>query len=826
MAGRSTLLAATSLMTGWTALLAPAPAAAQYRDSPPVIMAPMAPAVIAPAPQDTPQLAPIRVSPIRAMRVPVAPVFMVRPETEQVVGKIIPPIRLSNTARVASVTLAPASHDEVMHSLRVTRQYSAARIAQNPVVMLGRTRVDLTPVLTNPDALTNVAARIHQFPALAEVTAEELSVNEVEQGLIIRQFLSYRIRPGACAGRASLGRVNIPCFVPSSPRQRIAAFSNPDDPHFVADPDARATALAEAEAKSATLETDFAKHVADLRAMLASPTERARMDAEVGPEEAARLAALPDDQLTEEVINDGETKLEQVMFVPNNDSVDAPPPPAEVAAPEDSADVTVDTPLPDHILITGFTLGRKYEWKKRIEKTIKWCLIDCSQTYYAEIYAKFTFGFGLRFPLKLGGTYHYARHLKTETATLTPTFEPVDGTAADYASAGLASDQLFDGQELVAEVGADAGMGYNLPGVGGTDVGFGRRKDFTADLPAPFTHGQFRPPAPGESNLPEMTEVFTDFDLIGGLANFGIVGGQIFPMVKVALSSKSLTFKMTDLISHNQTLLTETGTKVALAIDPTDHSSRFSLGDPLYNLGFTVTPGVDARIFLDLALWSNHWDWQVWFPQLSIELPPGGVDFACHADTVCKRIYKFSPTGYNEANAPPASSDPFYGEMEKWGADFDQRYQSECPDDTCRTGLNFVRQGTIWGGEHKHDADPAVTMATLAPSFAEADKQAHTIVNEGQSRQTANAANSFGVLLQAIWSPRCSDTQCYKDIKGVVFFYALEMNAYQKQHPDMGTHEVLVTVMPKFGPAFQDVIDKSKARADAEAAWQAAHTTP
>lgn len=42
-------------------------------------------------------------------------------------------------------------------------------------------------------------------------------------------------------------------------------------------------------------------------------------------------------------------------------------------------------------------------------------------------------------------------------------------------------------------------------------------------------------------------------------------------------------------------------------------------------------------------------------------------------------------------------------------------------------------------------------------------------------------------------------------------------------YPDMGTHAVLMTVMPKFGPEFQDVIDKFKARAEAETAWQAAH---
>ena len=759
-----------------------------------------------------------------AIRLSRAAVLVARPETDEVPGKIIPPRIAVTNSREPSVTLRAGGNDAVMQSLHVTREYTLAAIRENPVIVLGQTRVDLTPVLSNPDALPNIAARIRQFPQLAEVTAEDSSVVEVEQGLVVRNFLSYRIRPGACAGRESLGRVNIRCFVHMSDSERLAAFSNPADPHFVADPERRAQAISEAQAKSAAAQAEFATDIAHLREMLASPDQRAQIDAEIGPEESARLSALPDDQLTEEVINAGETKLEQVMFVPKLDSVDAPSQGEAPSAPDDAVtDVTVDTPLPDHILLAGFTLGRNYEWKQRIEKTIKWCLVDCSKTYYAEIYAGFNYGFGLRFPMKLGGTYHYSRSGDSESATVVPEFAPVDGDANDYLAAGLSPDQVYDGKELVAQVGAHAGMGYSLPFMGGADVDFSMQKDFTDDLPAPYTNGQFQPPAPGQSNLPEMTKVFSDLDLIGGLANFGVVGGQIFPAVKVALSSDKLTFKVTDLISHNESIVTQSGSEIALAIDPSNHGSRFSLGEPVYDLSFQVTPGIDVRLFLDLAVWSNHWDWPIWFPQLAIQLPPGGAEFSCHAETVCKRTYAFTPSGFTETNAPPASSDTFYAEMETWGAGFDQRWQSECPDDTCRTGLNFVRQGTIWSGEHKHDADPAVTVASLAASFAEADQQAQTIVNEGQARQTATAAQSFGALLQAIWSPRCSDSQCYQDVKGVVGFYALEMNAYQKQHPEMGTHEVLVTVMPKFGPAFQDVIDKSKARADAELEWQAAH---
>ena len=39
----------------------------------------------------------------------------------------------------------------------------------------------------------------------------------------------------------------------------------------------------------------------------------------------------------------------------------------------------------------------------------------------------------------------------------------------------------------------------------------------------------------------------------------------------------------------------------------------------------------------------------MWFPDVAITLPPGGVDFSCHAGTVCRRSY---------VNTATYSSDP------------------------------------------------------------------------------------------------------------------------------------------------------------------------
>jgi hypothetical protein len=51
-------------------------------------------------------------------------------------------------------------------------------------------------------------------------------------------------------------------------------------------------------------------------------------------------------------------------------------------------------------------------------------------------------------------------------------------------------------------------------------------------------------------------------------------------------------------------------------------------------------------VFVDVAVWSDQWAWPVLFPQLAISLPPGGLNFSCHANTTC--VIDFQPA-YNAA---------------------------------------------------------------------------------------------------------------------------------------------------------------------------------
>jgi hypothetical protein len=235
-------------------------------------------------------------------------------------------------------------------------------------------------------------------------------------------------------------------------------------------------------------------------------------------------------------------------------------------------------------------------------------------------------------------------------AKLTPQFVPIEGDVNDFFSAGLDASQMYNAQEIVAQVGADAGFSVNLPGFGSSQ-NFSVGVDFTNLLPSPYTGGRFQPPAPGAHGI-DSNYVFNTIDLLGGLLDFGFVGGAVYPAVQINLHSNDLHFTLNDELGRRQTRITS-GQSVSVgdSAAPVGAYSHFSVGNPVYNLGFTVTPGLAPTVFVDIAIWSDQWQWPVWFPQLAINLPPNGIDFGCHAGTTC--VIDFQPV-YNAATGQAA----------------------------------------------------------------------------------------------------------------------------------------------------------------------------
>jgi hypothetical protein len=588
-----------------------------------------------------------------------------------------------------SVILSGGTHAQTMQRLHVVRTYALQQVRSNPQVTLGAARLDFTPMLNNPKALFNIAQRLHQLPQHVEIKEETSELSEVDQGLVIHHVLSYRILPGKCAdatAKVQLANAGVQCFTRESASQRIAEFGQPNSARYVADPAKRQAAIAAFQKNSPLADADANQHIAELRKALADPTQRAAIVAQVGQAEVTRMSSLSDDDLKEEVINSSVQRYEETMFVPKIESINYAHPQhpltpaassAEISAvhqllsngvpkeggpaqfpkllkivptkrfgvtPVSGGDKSADLQLGPYIFLTGFTIAHDYEWNWGVSITVNWCLVGCSSTYGIQLYAGFNYAFGLRFPIQAEFKYHTVVHPNNSAqATLTTTtLKPIEGTVDDFFSAGLDGSEIYDAKELVAQVGAHAGYDVNLPVVGGSnDLQVG--VDFTDLLPAPYTHGKFLPPAPGSGGI-NSPFVFDGIDLLGGLLDFGVVGGQVFPAVNINLHSNKLELTLNDETSHHQTTLSATSSQsMPVGVTPINgqDDSHFDIGNPLYNLGFTLTPGLNPRVFVDIAIWSDSWNFPVWFPQLALDLPPNGVDFGCHPGTTC--VLDFQP---------------------------------------------------------------------------------------------------------------------------------------------------------------------------------------
>lgn len=726
-----------------------------------------------------------------------------------------------------SVVLKFGTNTEMMNAVNVKRQFSKKQIVANPVIMLGTTKANLNPVLTNPKSLFNIAMQMGKLPKLVSVQADDLEVLEINEGLLIRSFLSYQFKTGACSNsgkRKKLRNIGVDCPSRINEQQRAAAFADPNDISYIAEPSKRSLAIANANKAAREADSEIDTYIEKLQADMQDPAKEKELIAEIGAAEVARLRRLNHEQLKADRANSGITQIEQVMFVPTTNKLQqlsrkgittaaTKKRPIKIipvvlknkkrSASKEPNSKPITKSIPSTIYLTGFTLGRNHEWSKQISKSIKWCVLGCKKTYYAKLYSELSYGFGLRFPIQMNGTYHYNFDKSNEkkTATFIANYSPINGTKADYTSTGLPSDKLFDGKEFVAEVKATAGMYYKLPVIGSSGISVDVGKDFTKDLPSPFTNGQFKPPAPGKKTKP-MVKVFDKFDLIAGRANFGIAGGQLFPAIKTELVSDSLSFILEDHLKNKSTKISNSGQVIQLKIN-TDDSSSFTISDPVYNLSFLVTPGLNPRLFVDLGVWRNRWDWTVWFPELEVELPPGGIDFHCHADTKCKYQYLYSPT--------VSLTSDFGRGLHNWGLKFDKKWANQCGDDICERQLQFLRRSVMVSGQQMEKSG-STDISDMKDKLNTADRAARKYVDESRVRITEQASEGWVILSRAIWSKQCEDETCLKNIAELAKNMGKTAIGLHKLKPKEGSLQIQALALKIFKPKFQKEINSSKAR--------------
>jgi hypothetical protein len=802
----------------------------EVRRRPPVITTPDAveprrrrPVIIAPdgVTDDDTAPAPVAAQPDRRPMTPVRP----RPGTQAniLATEIIPPADGQTLPLAGSVTLRRGGFGDLIKTLPVVRQVSGAQLRANPTIKVGKSRLDFRKMLDNPRALVNVADRLGEIPDLVDVRPGQLTAFEVGKGVVVRDFLSYSFKSGACTSernRARIAATGISCFTRSTPAEIDSSYARAGSLRFVRDPIKRAQALAEAKAERNRVGQDIDQQVAEFRGRLADPAMRAELVTAVGDAEVARLDALDDTSLAGELINNSENLIEQVFYVPTDAPPQEPATPAPPPAPK-VEDVSASYPLGTHNYLVGFTLGRDFEWSQSVQTTIRWCLVGCKKTYYAKVSAGFGYQFGLRFPIQLTGTYDYALKNGVQSGTVTTQIATINGSAADYASTGLPANLVYGGKELVAGFDAHAGVAAKLPvigQIGPIDIPL-VDYDLTTLLPGDFANGQLKPPEPGKKG-PSAPFILDQFDLLGGRGNFGVIGAQVFPAIDIRMDSTLLSLDLIDKFAVNKDPIPLSAGTTSIPLALKNGAAEFIISDPKYGIQFTLTPGLNARLFIDLAVWGAKVDWPVWFPQLAFTIPSDSLKFECHDGTVCSHEFRFTANGAQSV---------FLGKVEQWGLDFENLYLPKCIDETCRFGVKLAQNKVIFEGKKKDADNPTgetnALFQSMNPFFVEATKRAKTYIADAQARKSGELSNAMGVLAQAIWTKQCKDSLCFDNVTALAAQMGPRGAEIGRANPSLGTTAINQMVNKEFVPKFRKEIDDSVLRETlAEAAAVAKQT--
>lgn len=108
------------------------------------------------------------------------------------------PTEFQNKGIANSITLRGENHSITMQKLKVLRQYDFVNLRTNPIVVLNGTKLNFEPMLANPTALSNIARKLRTLPKQVDVSKDMTTVSEVDQGLVIRSTIRYRVRSGQC----------------------------------------------------------------------------------------------------------------------------------------------------------------------------------------------------------------------------------------------------------------------------------------------------------------------------------------------------------------------------------------------------------------------------------------------------------------------------------------------------------------------------------------------------------------------------------------------------------------------------------------------------
>lgn len=771
----------------------------------------------APAPTPPPSSTSAPAKPVTAAISPAQPVSVTVPL--RAADTIVPPKGLDAPPRPGAVILQPGSAKDAIARQPNVRRFTGAELRANPRITVGSMEVDVSPLLKHPRGLPRVAQNLRAQPDLATVGPEVFEAYELRgRGVAVRSMVSYRLKPGVCADpsrRARAIQAGATCYRRVDRNQRIASFSNPASPHYISDPKERARAIAEASQRGALVDQEVKKKTAGFRSELKNPTRRGQLVAQRGAAEISRLEGLSDEDLAGEMINTAAVGEEHVAYIPLVTGLDIKNGLGKAKSDKDSpaakgdpeGDLAVAFDLDAMPFLTGFTLGKDWEWSKRIETTIAWCWVGCEETYYAGAGVNFGYAFGLRMPLEVGGQYRYTRKAGKEDAEVTIRTRTLNGDAAYYASVGMPADKVYNGQEFVARVYANASAGMKLPLYpelkGSLSFDFNIAERLKGDLAG----GNFKPPEPKMPG-PKSDITFREVDLLGGRGNFGIAGAKVHPSIFVELSSDLLTIDLRDKVSGKVTRIDKSEQVVKLAI-AADRSSRFVLERPLYSMKFHMTPGITAVLFVDIGVWGADWDFPVPFPQLTITLPKDGVLFTCHEGTSCDRDITVAPTGIKAVKAKTSAAG-YETSFGLFTAKFDG-FKADCEDDICRTAMSVVRSHTEREMKAHYAAGTSINLREMKRLQDEAPMLAKALIaDNGYRKAESKTVRAAVEPLELKYVKQCEDRACIQEVRDLT----KQMTAEVK--PIFGNPLTaagkLANIHAAYTPKYDDLINRSKRR--------------
>ena len=544
-------------------------------------------------------------------------------------------------------------------------------------------KINLSPDTANLSNLVNKASLLKNNPALGSIIRESASVANLKSGVAIKTTLTYRLNPTACKSvtrETYLKRKGFSCFKPTK----------------------TATSITKAKTSSnKSKNKNKAKYADKAKSELAALLKQTR--SEIAKTGRNDLLKLNDQQLTNEILNSAKTTESETIFIPRNFLISNNLQPifnqriklleslGKVQTPPAAQRQNINIESLD--FLTGFTLGKDFEWRKRFSTCIGFG--DRCRTYYIEPYARFGYGLGVRLPMRASNlNFDYKPNSDRNAAKVSILLEGFNAGTNTYQdlfqnSRLQTSDTrdypIYSGKELVAEFEARAGLKYKVPVRGTKDWSIGKSIDFTDYLNGDLAGGHINPRRQGERLN---STVWAPIDLLGGAGNFGLAGVRINPGAKLSLEITEMKLTLKDYNNQRETLISPSRRKQEYNVKVSNNMSKFSLKDPSYKAKFNVTPGLRGVAWVDLYLWERDYPLEVFFPEYSITVPSNGISFGCHQGTACEHKFTISTTsGQQETERTTSAveeSDITAQRSRSWG-----NWGSKTSEKSCRDG-NFI----------------------------------------------------------------------------------------------------------------------------------------